>query len=108
MLQLNPQEELHDDVSKYYPLLVYPHISIIDALECLLQRKRFLEMCNEWQKYISIDQTKLCDGKLWQEFSQFSFLSHQNGLAFMLNIDWFQPYKHCNYSIGVIYYEPTS
>ena len=35
---------------------------------------------------------------LWLEF-----LSNRNNIAFMMNIDWFQPYKHRTYSRGVIY-----
>ena len=46
------------------------------------------------------------DGKLWKDFLQFqgtSFLEAKNSIAFMLNIDWFQPFKHHTYSIGVVY-----
>lgn len=31
------------------------------------------------------------------------FMSHQRNLAPMMNVDWFQPFKHSPYSIGVIY-----
>lgn len=31
------------------------------------------------------------------------FLSHHGSLAFILNIDWFQLFKHYMYSIGVMY-----
>ena len=31
------------------------------------------------------------------------FLSDQFNLAFMINIDWFQPFKHIQHSVGVIY-----
>ena len=31
------------------------------------------------------------------------FLSEDNSFAFMINLDWFQPHKHVQYSIGVIY-----
>ena len=31
------------------------------------------------------------------------FMSHQRNLAPMMNVDWFQPFKHLPYSIGVIY-----
>ena len=90
-----------NDTSKFYPFKVYPYTSIITSLEW---RKRFLEICNDWQKYRSSDY-KLCDfydGKIWQEFHNSSVQVH-NTLALMLNIDWFQPYKHRTYSIGVIY-----
>ena len=48
------------------------------------------------------------DGKIWQDFQNYEgkpFLSqpfcYQYGL--MLNIDWFRPCKHTEYSIGAIY-----
>lgn len=31
------------------------------------------------------------------------FMSHQRNLAPMMNVDWFQPFKHSPYSVGVIY-----
>ena len=31
------------------------------------------------------------------------FLSQPHNLALMLNCDWFQPYKHTQYSVGVLY-----
>lgn len=32
-----------------------------------------------------------------------SFLTHNYTYGLMINVDWFQPYKHIQYSIGVIY-----
>ena len=45
-------------------------------------------------------------GRLWKEFLLFNglpFLAAKYSLAFMLNIDWFQPFKHRTYSVGVMY-----
>ena len=42
-------------------------------------------------------------GKLWKELSKDGFLSNKNGLALMLNVDWFRPHKHSPGSVGVIY-----
>lgn len=36
-------------------------------------------------------------------FEGHSFLSEKNSLALMLSIDWFQPFKHRVYSVGVMY-----
>ena len=41
------------------------------------------------------------DGKVWSEFEP--FLSQPWSFALMMNIDWFQPFKHVQYSVGVIY-----
>ena len=41
--------------------------------------------------------------KDWQCFNGTPFLAQPNNYAFMLNVDWFQPFKHSVYSVGVIY-----
>jgi len=46
------------------------------------------------------------DGKIWKEWMMHdgvSFLKVPGNLILMLNIDWFQPFDHTQYSIGVIY-----
>ena len=30
-------------------------------------------------------------------------MSHHRNIALMMNVDWFQPFKHSPYSVGVIY-----
>ena len=46
------------------------------------------------------------DDKVWGDFQCFdnrSFLSEQGNFALMMNMDFFQPYKHIQYSMGAIY-----
>ena len=46
------------------------------------------------------------DGQVWREFQSDKhehFLQDDNSLAFMLNIDFLQPFKHTTYSVGAIY-----
>jgi hypothetical protein len=46
------------------------------------------------------------DGKVWNDFLVYDskpFLSDEYTFAFILNIDWFQPFKHVQYSVGAIY-----
>ena len=31
------------------------------------------------------------------------FLSRRYSFGLMMNVDWFQPFKHTNYSVGAIY-----
>ena len=45
-------------------------------------------------------------GKIWIDFlchEGESFLASKNSIGVMLNIDWFQPFKHRQYSVGVLY-----
>ena len=68
----------------------------------------FLELCEEWRGVSRPEGilTDVYDGKLWKEWMDFDnvpFLKVPGNLILMLNLDWFQPYKHTPYSIGVIY-----
>ena len=47
----------------------------------------------------------IIDGKVWHEEMQKLEIngSNTNVLGFLLNIDWFQPFKDISYSVGVIY-----
>ena len=83
----------------------------ITAILILLTRFLFYHLCEHWCKDL-LEATsrsllsEVYDGKLWKDFLQFqgtSFLEAKNSIAFMLNINWFQPFKHHTYSIGVVY-----
>lgn len=46
------------------------------------------------------------DGQVWKDFHVYKgqpFLSEPHNLAVMLNCDWFQPFAHSRYTVGVIY-----
>ena len=73
-----------------------------------MQRPGFEYDCELWRKRnIPADGfADVYDGKVWKDFqyvNEHPFLASPNNLAFMLNIDWFQPFKHTQYSLGVIY-----
>ena len=46
------------------------------------------------------------DGRVWKSFLSWKgkpFLEEQHCFVALINVDWFQPYKHLTYSVGVIY-----
>ena len=45
----------------------------------------------------------IIDGMVWQEQMENVDRGNYNVLGFLLNIDWFQPFKDISYSVGVIY-----
>ena len=50
--------------------------------------------------------TDIYDGLVWNRFQNVSgrpFLELPNSLGLILNVDWFNPYKHIQYSVGMIY-----
>ena len=91
-----------------YPFKSYCYRSLIVSLPSLLLRPGFLDVCQQWWNQTT-DLDKLSDlygGKIWKEFLNYSgepFLALPTGIGFMLNIDWFPPYTHKVYSVGVIY-----
>ena len=77
-------------------------------MQSLLLRKDFTLNCSLWkhkQSY-SNEIADIYDGRIWKEFQVFNgdrFLDMECSFAFILNVDWFQPYKHTQASVGVIY-----
>ena len=68
----------------------------------------FLDSCEEWRnrKTTSGVLADVYDGNLWKKWMKVDgvpFLEIPGNMLFMLNIDWFQPFIHTQYSIGVIY-----
>ena len=46
------------------------------------------------------------DGRVWKEWQYFNgepFLAALRKYAFMLYVNWFQPFKHSIYSVGALY-----
>ena len=50
--------------------------------------------------------TDLYDGLVWEKYQSVHgtpFLQVPNNLGLILNVDWFNPFKHIDYSVGVLY-----
>lgn len=90
-----------------YPLKAFPYKSLSSSLQQLLLRPGFAELCQSWKLREAPDMLEdVYDGKIWKEFQVVDgqpFLSGDWGIGLMINVDWFQPYKHTNCSVGAIY-----
>ncbi|XP_077050070.1 uncharacterized protein LOC143696996 [Siphateles boraxobius] len=91
-----------------YPIRVYCYKKVSQSLETLVRRSGFWEKCEQWRHRSIPDSVMgdVYDGKIWQDFQYVNgqpFLSEPNNFALMMNVDWYQPYKHSPYSVGVIY-----
>ena len=64
-------------------------------------------MCEETRNNHSYQSLfDVYQGRIWKDFlvvDGVDFLSAAFSYGFMLNIDWFQPFEHYTYSLGVIY-----
>lgn len=91
-----------------YPYMIYSYLSIECSIQALFNRPNFHSDVEEWRSRQIIDGTyaDIYDGKLWKEFLNWdgnAFLSESYNLALALNFDFFQPYKHIQYSVGAMY-----
>ena len=95
---------------KLVPLKVYPYQSLEKSLQRLVRREGFLDACEHWRgRSQSVPSSYLgdvYDGHVWHEFnspSMFNFLTAPLSFLVTLNVDWFQPFSHTEYPVGVIY-----
>jgi len=91
-----------------YPYLTYCYFGIENSIISLFRQSQNYELLvNSTEKYRpSSVLTDVCNGNVWSEFQTFNdkpFLSDPLCLALCMNVDWFQPYKHVTYSVGIIY-----
>ena len=94
------------------PKEVFAFRSIKDSLRDMFRRPGFADKCNEWKQQSDSDNrpadgvwTDIFDEKLFKDFLVVNgedFLRGRHGLAFQLFVDWYQPFKHTQYSLGVM------
>lgn len=103
--------QLKDGKTKLYPHKVYSYKSVLDTLKTFLTRKDFWLKCNLWKMGCDLNSapdilTDVFDGKVWREYLFVRgepFLAGDRSVGFMMNVDWFQPFKLARYSVGVVY-----
>lgn len=99
--------ELKSGKELLYPFKLYSYKSVKDSLQCLLLRSGFYENCQLWRNSTNHSDIKdIYDACIWKDFQDYlgsPFLSLHHSFAFVLNVDWFQPYTHTTSSVGVIY-----
>ena len=77
-------------------------------MTAVLSRADLLEQCEHWRSR-NIPENILADiydGRVWKEFLTYkgrAFLANEHNIALIMNCNWFQPFKHTTYSVGVLY-----
>ena len=107
---LNPSIYLTE---KHY---LYPRSVLLyvtkNYFSSLLNRSNFIDACNHWKELTGLEESSnvyksVYDGEIWKKFKKDgnTFFSHEHSLNFglMLNINWFKPCKHTEYSVGAMY-----
>ncbi|CAC5417978.1 unnamed protein product [Mytilus coruscus] len=93
---------------KLYPFKTFCYKSIALTLSSFVQRPDFEEKCEIWRSRRQEPGflADVFDGNIWREFQRAeknNFLKNKQNYGMMLNLDWFQPYEHVQYSVGVMY-----
>lgn len=100
--------QLANNCVHFYPNLTYCYLGLETSLQVLLEKPKFFTDCELWRsRKVSDGEMKdVYDARIWNEFLHYNgepFLLEEGNLAFILNLDFFQPYKHVQYSLGAIY-----
>lgn len=90
-----------------YPKLVYCYRSIKDSVQELLNREGFKELLlNDPLKSESNHLADMCDWEFFKTFKDDSgslFFSDKRNIGAIVILDWFNPFKHQEYSMGILY-----
>lgn len=99
---------LANGTKRYYPRKVYCYMPLISSLSSLLEKEGIVEACEHWRlrSIPSGVYGDIYDGRVWKQFQYVNsqpFLAAPHNIALMLNVDWFNPFKHSPYSVGALY-----
>ena len=91
-----------------YPFKSYCYKPLKSSLQKLLLLPNFFSECQTWRGKSNLDGIyhDVFDGQIWKEYQHVSgspFLASSCAFALMLNVDWFEPFSHTKYSVGVMY-----
>ena len=90
------------------PVSLFCYNSIIKGLENFFKRDGFYELCQHWRHLPTSGDVlhDIYDGRVWKDFQVqdgLPLLKSPSTIGLMLNLDFFQPFKHTAYSVGAIY-----
>ena len=92
------------------PIKVFPYMPVQKSLQSLAKRPGFITACEQWREREGTVPTSylgdVYDGRIWHDFHstiRHSFLSAQTLYLVTLNVDWFRPFLHTQYSVGAMY-----
>ena len=93
---------------KLYPFKTYSYYSVTEGLKKLLLRPGISELITKYSKGARSPKiSDITDGRIWREFRSSDgklYFNNPDNYGLMLNCDWFQPFKHFTYSVGVVYF----
>ncbi|XP_071143344.1 uncharacterized protein [Mytilus edulis] len=93
---------------KLYPYKTFCYKSLESSVSSLVHLPEFEKNCEKWRSRRQEEGffANVYDGRIWKEFQgteKNNFLFSERHYGLMINLDWFQPYEHVQYSVGVMY-----
>ncbi len=88
------------------PRKVFARKSITEQIESMFSRKGYEDLCNKWRYQDPLPDyySDIYSGKIWAEMQKkHNLFKSPHDVGLKVNTDFFQPHKHRNQSIGVIY-----
>ncbi|SMN01766.1 hypothetical protein SPONN_25 [uncultured Candidatus Thioglobus sp.] len=90
------------------PIKVFCCQSLVDCCKQLVGQPGMLDMFSRWKNRAMPAgvMSDIYDGAVWKSFlklNEHDFLLDKHTLGLSLNVDWFRPYKHVEYSVGAMY-----
>ena len=90
------------------PIKVFCYRNLINQIKHIVNQPKILDIFSHW-KHRAIPagvMADIYDGEVWKSFLNIDgeeFLNNRYTIGLALNVDWFKPYKHVEYSVGAMY-----
>ena len=102
------QKVCRDSKIAFQPYKTYAYYPIKTALARFFNREGFFSLSEQWRTRNASSEYMgdVYDGQVWKDWQCWhgrDFLAVPYSLVVTLNLDWFQPFSHVNYSVGVLY-----
>ena len=93
----------------YRPKYVYAYQPLKKSFARLVKCPGFVDKLEHWRNQEPEENSwsDIYDGQVWKEFNSAkfnNFLKNKQCFGIMLNMDFFEPYKHVKDSYGVLYH----
>ena len=64
-----------------------------------------LNICEQWRNRSLVPGvfSDVYDGNVWKKFEPDEFFSQPHTYGLLLNVDWFEPFEHSIYAVGVLF-----
>jgi len=95
---------MNGNKSYLYPYKVYSCRSIQKSLEQMLCRPGFIDLLEKPKNLNMSGMTDMYDGRIsFLDSNGANYFDNKRNLGVLSNVDWFNPFKRTEYSMGVLY-----